>query len=226
MKDLPPADARLRDLAKKRHEGFGSSPRDPGSRCGRVREELRRLPPDQRECAAGWTAARWDRHPWDRPTSRRYPRPEPQRGPGLPRDGNVAQSAMVSSFSGLLLKEEGEILVFADAQGKEVRVPKESVEERTTSQLSPMPANLAEVITGWSSTTCSPSCSSRRRRPQSPARGGGGQGRVARSGAGRHCPFDFHRQGNQGGPRLGNLVQVGHVLRGRGFRPRSECGGP
>jgi putative heme-binding domain-containing protein len=48
--------------------------------------------------------------------------------------------------SGLLLREEGEVLVLADAQGKEVRVPKSSVEERQTSPLSPMPANHAEQI--------------------------------------------------------------------------------
>ena len=48
--------------------------------------------------------------------------------------------------SGLLLREEGEVLVLADAQGKEVRVPKSSVEERQTSPLSPMPANLADQI--------------------------------------------------------------------------------
>ncbi len=48
--------------------------------------------------------------------------------------------------SGLLLREEGEVLVLADAQGKEVRVPRSSVEERQTSPLSPMPANLYEQI--------------------------------------------------------------------------------
>jgi putative heme-binding domain-containing protein len=48
--------------------------------------------------------------------------------------------------SGLLLKEEGEVLVLADAQGKEVRVPKKEVEERSVSPLSPMPANFADVI--------------------------------------------------------------------------------
>jgi putative heme-binding domain-containing protein len=50
------------------------------------------------------------------------------------------------SLSGLLLREEGEVLVLADAQGKEVRVPKNTVEERSTSQLSPMPANLVDQI--------------------------------------------------------------------------------
>ncbi len=50
------------------------------------------------------------------------------------------------SVSGLLLKEEGEVLVLADQQGKEVRVPRNTVEERSTSQLSPMPANLVDQI--------------------------------------------------------------------------------
>jgi putative heme-binding domain-containing protein len=48
--------------------------------------------------------------------------------------------------SGLLLREEGEILVLADAQGKEVRVPRSSVVERKASPLSPMPANLVDQI--------------------------------------------------------------------------------
>jgi putative heme-binding domain-containing protein len=48
--------------------------------------------------------------------------------------------------SGLLLKEEGAVNVLADSQGKEVRVPSENVEERSTSQLSLMPANLPEQI--------------------------------------------------------------------------------
>jgi putative heme-binding domain-containing protein len=48
--------------------------------------------------------------------------------------------------SGLLLREEGEVLILADSQGKEVRVPKSSIEERSTSPLSPMPANLVDQI--------------------------------------------------------------------------------
>jgi putative heme-binding domain-containing protein len=47
---------------------------------------------------------------------------------------------------GLLLKEEGEVYVMADALGKEVRVPKKSVEERTVSPLSPMPANFVDQM--------------------------------------------------------------------------------
>ncbi len=50
------------------------------------------------------------------------------------------------TVTGLLLKEEGEILVLADQQGKELRIPKGSVEERSNSQMSPMPANLIDQI--------------------------------------------------------------------------------
>jgi putative heme-binding domain-containing protein len=47
---------------------------------------------------------------------------------------------------GLLLREEGEVLVLADSQGKEVRVPKKTVEDRTLLQLSPMPGNFSDQI--------------------------------------------------------------------------------
>jgi putative heme-binding domain-containing protein len=50
------------------------------------------------------------------------------------------------TITGLLLKEEGEVLVLADDKGKEVRVPKKNVEEKSVSPLSPMPANLVDQI--------------------------------------------------------------------------------
>jgi putative heme-binding domain-containing protein len=48
--------------------------------------------------------------------------------------------------TGLLLKEEGEVYVMADAQGKEVRVAKKAVDEKLVSPTSPMPANFADQI--------------------------------------------------------------------------------
>jgi putative heme-binding domain-containing protein len=48
--------------------------------------------------------------------------------------------------SGLLLREEGEVLVLADSQGKEVRVEKSKVDERITAQLSPMPDNFVDQV--------------------------------------------------------------------------------
>jgi putative heme-binding domain-containing protein len=48
--------------------------------------------------------------------------------------------------SGLVLREEGEVVVLADAQGKEVRVSKSTIEKQAISPLSPMPANLNDQI--------------------------------------------------------------------------------
>ncbi len=48
--------------------------------------------------------------------------------------------------SGLLLRQDGEVLVLADAKGQEVRVAASAVDDRKLSQLSPMPANLADQI--------------------------------------------------------------------------------
>jgi putative heme-binding domain-containing protein len=49
-------------------------------------------------------------------------------------------------ITGLLLREEGKVLVLADNQGKEVRVEGAKVVNRSVGQLSPMPANLFEQI--------------------------------------------------------------------------------
>ncbi|MCC7084477.1 MAG: c-type cytochrome [Pirellulales bacterium] len=50
--------------------------------------------------------------------------------------------------SGLVLREEGKILVLADNQGKEVRVEMDKIEPNTrkVSPLSPMPANVRDLI--------------------------------------------------------------------------------
>lgn len=50
------------------------------------------------------------------------------------------------TLTGLVLREEGEVIVLADNQGKEQRVEKSQVAEREVSPLSPMPANWAEQI--------------------------------------------------------------------------------
>ena len=49
-------------------------------------------------------------------------------------------------ISGLLLREQGAVLVVANAQGQEVSVPKDTIEERGTAQLSPMPANFVDQV--------------------------------------------------------------------------------
>jgi putative heme-binding domain-containing protein len=49
-------------------------------------------------------------------------------------------------FQGLVLRDEGELVVLADQKGQEIRLEKSRIEERILSPLSPMPANWAEVI--------------------------------------------------------------------------------
>ena len=49
-------------------------------------------------------------------------------------------------ISGLALREEGKVLVLADAQGKEVRVPQEEIGQRDVSALSLMPANVPDLV--------------------------------------------------------------------------------
>ncbi len=48
--------------------------------------------------------------------------------------------------SGLLLRQDGTVLVLADAEGKEVRIPETTVAERKVTPLSPMPANWGDAI--------------------------------------------------------------------------------
>jgi putative heme-binding domain-containing protein len=54
------------------------------------------------------------------------------------KDGKVVR--------GLLLREEGEVYVMADDQGKETPVPKKDVDDRSTSMQSPMPATFSDKI--------------------------------------------------------------------------------
>ncbi len=67
---------------------------------------------------------------------------------------NVDQAFRTSTFalkdgqvlSGLLLREEGEVVVLANIEGKEITVPKNAIEERTIVQLSPMPSNFSDQV--------------------------------------------------------------------------------
>ena len=51
-----------------------------------------------------------------------------------------------TAITGLLRREEGEVLVFADSTGKEITVPKKEIAERRESELSLMPSNFGDVM--------------------------------------------------------------------------------
>jgi len=48
--------------------------------------------------------------------------------------------------SGLKVRDDGADVVFADAAGREVRLPRAQIEETTVTPLSPMPANVADLL--------------------------------------------------------------------------------
>jgi putative heme-binding domain-containing protein len=143
-KGLPPADQRVQELLGKRRTAFLASKADP----------IQGAKVFEKNCAAC--------HQIGGKGARIGPQLDGIGNRGLDRlledvldpNRNVDQAFRLTTLnlksgqvvSGLLLREEGEVFVLADAQGKEVRVSKTSVEERTVSQLSPMPANFADQV--------------------------------------------------------------------------------
>ena len=50
------------------------------------------------------------------------------------------------TFTGLFLREEGNVLILADKDGKDLRIEKGQIDERSVSPLSPMPGNFLEAL--------------------------------------------------------------------------------
>jgi putative heme-binding domain-containing protein len=50
------------------------------------------------------------------------------------------------TVTGLMLRVEGEVVVLADAEGKEVRIPTKEIDSNRETMLSPMPANFGDTI--------------------------------------------------------------------------------
>ncbi len=71
---------------------------------------------------------------------------DPSRNVDAPFRATVLHLLDGRTLTGLLLREEGQVLVLADANGKEVRVQQQDIDKRTTSTLSPMPANFDTAI--------------------------------------------------------------------------------
>ena len=144
LKDLPPADARLKTLIGTRRDSFARS--KPDSSLGSKVFE--------KHCAIC--------HQLGGKGAKVGPQLEGVGVRGLDRvledildpSRNVDQTFRTTVLAlqdgrvvtGLLLGDEGAALRMADAQGKETQIPKDSVDERTSSPLSPMPANFGDQI--------------------------------------------------------------------------------
>jgi putative heme-binding domain-containing protein len=50
------------------------------------------------------------------------------------------------TITGLMLRVEGEVLLVADSEGKEIRIPIKEIDKNRETMLSPMPANFSDVI--------------------------------------------------------------------------------
>jgi putative heme-binding domain-containing protein len=143
-KDLPPADQKFKELLAARRSGFATAKKDltEGAKvfekncaiCHRLANKGAKIGPE----LDGIGIRGFDRLLEDI----------------IDPNRNVDQAFRLTTLllkngqivSGLVLREEGQVIVLANDQGKEVRVTKDAVEERTVSQLSPMPANLVNQI--------------------------------------------------------------------------------
>lgn len=141
---LPPADQKLQELIEARRESFLAASKDPTAgakafetHCG-VCHQLAGAGSNVGPQLDGIGVRGLDRLLEDI----------------LDPNRNVDQNFRVTNLalndgrviSGLLLREEGQVLVMVDSLGKEIRVPVDEIDERQTAQISPMPADLANQI--------------------------------------------------------------------------------
>jgi putative heme-binding domain-containing protein len=144
-KDLPPEDTRGLALVASRKQGFAGHTADKMrgravfqkqcANCHRLGNEGGKVGPD----LDGVGLRGLDRLLEDTLT--------PSRNVDQAFRARLFQLKDGTDLSGLVLREEGEVIVVANAQGKEVRVEKGNVEESTLMSLSPMPANISELVT-------------------------------------------------------------------------------
>lgn len=144
LKDLPSEDERSRQLLAARQAGFGKAKTDLAkgaeiftktcAACHRVDGKGGKVGPDLDGIG-------------NRGLERLL---EDVLAPNRNVDGAFRSSTIVRQdggiVTGLIVREEGEIVVVVNDQGKEVRVAKRDIDEKKTMNLSPMPANISEQL--------------------------------------------------------------------------------
>jgi len=141
---LPPADQRIKELVAKRRESFAGSQPDLAkgaavfekncATCHRIADKGAKIGPN----LDGVGIRGVDRLLEDVL--------DPSRNVDQAFRTTQVVTADGRSLSGLALGEEGNILILADNQGKEVRIPLDEIEERAISPLSVMPANVQDLV--------------------------------------------------------------------------------
>jgi putative membrane-bound dehydrogenase-like protein len=143
-KGLPPADQKLAALIKQRTARFASAKpdREAGAKlfakhcaaCHRIGDQGGKVGPN----LDGVGVRGLERLLEDTL--------DPNRNVDAAFRARVLNLADGTTKTGLMLRVEGEVLVMADDQGKEFRVPTKDIESNRETALSPMPANFGEVI--------------------------------------------------------------------------------
>lgn len=141
---LPPADERIAQLIGERRAGFLAATPDPvhGAQvfkkvcaaCHRLQNEGHKIGPE----LDGVGIRGLDRLLEDIL--------DPSRNVDQAFRATLVTTVDGRVLSGLALRDEGNVLVLADAEGKEVRVPHDEIDERDVGNLSPMPNNAADLI--------------------------------------------------------------------------------
>ncbi len=142
--NLPPDDDRLRQLVSARTSGFGRSTRDIAAgkqvytktcaTCHKLAGEGVKIGPDLDGI---------DKRGVERLIEDVL---DPNRNVDQAFRATTVETDDGRSQTGLVLREEGQVLVLADNQGKEIRIPADTITSKTVGQLSPMPANVAEQL--------------------------------------------------------------------------------
>jgi putative heme-binding domain-containing protein len=143
-KGLPSADQKMTQLIARRHDAFAKAKADPKAgalvfknNCGNCHQlggEGAKVGPQ----LDGLGARGLDRLLEDIL--------DPSRNVDQAMRATVLNLKDGKTLTGLVLREEGEVIVMADNLGKEMRIAKADVDDRRTSLLSPMPANFNETI--------------------------------------------------------------------------------
>lgn len=141
---LPPADERIKQLLSVRRDGFGEAKADAElgkavfqktcAACHRLSGAGGKVGPD----LDGVGLRGIERLLEDML--------DPSRNVDQAFRSTQINTADGQTISGLFLRNEGAVLVLADAQGKEIRIAESDVEERALTALSPMPRNVADLL--------------------------------------------------------------------------------
>ncbi|HYH64318.1 MAG TPA: c-type cytochrome, partial [Urbifossiella sp.] len=143
-KNLPPADARLAGLIRERADRFAAAPAD-------VAEGAKVFVKHCAACHQIGTVGNRVGPQLDGIGVRGLERLledvlDPNRNIDAAFRARVLTLADGTTKTGLQLRTEGQVLVFADNEGKEFRLASKEIETNRETNLSPMPANVADLV--------------------------------------------------------------------------------